>query len=125
MRRRPYGCFHTSTTHPTVHPIRPSDACMLRRWRLTVADNSRSRASAVNTTLATAVAARTRRTDGRGRSSKSESGLSERVTAAGTNQYRKSRMTAVTRLDRTAVALCRSHPTSKCTAVSNCEQVKV
>uniref|UniRef100_A0A7I4YDM4 Transposase n=1 Tax=Haemonchus contortus TaxID=6289 RepID=A0A7I4YDM4_HAECO len=45
--------------------VRPSDACVLRRRRLNVDDNTRLRANAVNTTLATAVAARTRRTDGR------------------------------------------------------------
>uniref|UniRef100_A0A7I4YB69 Uncharacterized protein n=1 Tax=Haemonchus contortus TaxID=6289 RepID=A0A7I4YB69_HAECO len=46
--------------------VRPSDACVLRRRRLAVVDNTRSRANAVNTTLTTAAAARTRRwTDGR------------------------------------------------------------
>ncbi|XGW17563.1 hypothetical protein V3C99_002284 [Haemonchus contortus] len=45
--------------------VRSSDACVLRRRHLTVVDNTRSRANAVNTTLATAAAARTRRTDGR------------------------------------------------------------
>uniref|UniRef100_A0A7I4Y0I5 Uncharacterized protein n=1 Tax=Haemonchus contortus TaxID=6289 RepID=A0A7I4Y0I5_HAECO len=58
--------------------VRPSDACVLRRLRLTVVDNTGSRASAVSTTPATAATARKRRSDGwtDGRSSKSESGQS-------------------------------------------------
>ncbi|XGW34742.1 hypothetical protein V3C99_018620 [Haemonchus contortus] len=60
----------------TSTSVRPSDACVLQRRRLTFVDNTGSSASAVNTTLATAVAARTRRADGRtdGRTSRSESG---------------------------------------------------
>uniref|UniRef100_A0A7I4XZX6 Uncharacterized protein n=1 Tax=Haemonchus contortus TaxID=6289 RepID=A0A7I4XZX6_HAECO len=70
------GCFQTSTTHRTVRPsVHPTRACCNGR-RPTVVDNTRSRVSAVNTTLAIAVAARMRRKDGRtdGRSSKPESG---------------------------------------------------
>uniref|UniRef100_A0A7I4YDW4 Protein of unassigned function n=1 Tax=Haemonchus contortus TaxID=6289 RepID=A0A7I4YDW4_HAECO len=45
--------------------VRPSVQHVLRRRRLTIVDNTGSRASAVNTTLTTAVAARAERTDGR------------------------------------------------------------